>query len=623
MQAKRLGRMVAGCLVLVMAMCAAASAQTRPFEQLVPEDVNGFAVVRDCTAVAAKFKASPYAALLEEPEVKAFADQVLAAASEGLSELREFEETAGISLAAIASLPQGQFAWVTRQKMGASPMGPMAPPDMAVLILADVGAKSAEAAELLDRLMQVAAGHDDVEASEEEFNGHKILHVSFVPQPQDTGMTEEELSELNPELRKVMEEMAAEGSVAGPAFHAYANLEGSIAAISFGMNRTLLEQHLALRDGSGGRPLADLDIFKRSMARVDPDGDYHAFQSFQPMIDAFEQMAAMGGGPDVAGILDALGISALKCQSASATLEQEGISSISFVLVPAPRKGILKALVPSGKVNVKPPRFVGGDAAIYVGGYLDAPTLWAEIKAALQSFSPDSYTMVNMMVNNPQAPVQIESEIINNLGGHWFLYVPAEAYDPAGPTVNAIIAVELKDSAAVENALAKAFAMAAQGGPAVEKTTLMGSSVFRLPPIPVGMYGPELPPMSLIFTDGKLVLATSDGMARQAVENTTTLKESPLLAKSEFKASLGHLVAPPEDIFYVDLRAAGKWIYTLVQLARMQMSAFDPSSPVAGLQLPGYETIAKYLGVVMGTAKSDEEGFLSKSWIAYPSGQPD
>jgi len=612
-----------------MALCATAWAQTRPFEQLVPEDVNVFAIVRDCTAVAAKFKATPYAALLEEPEVKAFADQVLAAASEGLAELREFEETAGISLAGIASLPQGQFAWVTKQKMDFSPMGPAAPPDVAFLILADVGAKSTEAAELLDRLMQVAAGHDDVEAVEEEINGHKILHVSFMPQPHGTGMTEEELSALSPELRELMEEMEAQTSAEGPGFHAYANLEGSIAALSFGTNRTLLEQHLALRDGSGGRALADSDLFKRSMARVDLDGDYLAFQNFQPMIDALQQSAAMatGGGFDAAGIVDALGVSALKCQSSSMTLEREGISGASFVLAPAPRKGIMKALVPTGKVNVKPPRFVGRDAAIYLGGYLDVPTLWAEVKAVLRDFSPDAHMMLDMALNNPQAPIQFESEIINNLGSHWFLYVPAEAYDPAGPTVNAIIAVELTDSAAVENALAKAFEMAAGGGgPAVEKTTLMGSTVFRLPPIPLGMYakGPELPPMSLVFTDGKLVLATSDAMARQAVENTATLKDSPLLAKPEFddRTLVGHMIPRPEDIYYIDLRAAGQWIYSLVQMPLQMAAQFDPDSPVAGLQLPAYETIEKYLGVVMTTAKWDEEGLLSKSWIAYPSRQP-
>jgi len=290
-------------------------------------------------------------------------------------------------------------------------------------------------------------------------------------------------------------------------------------------------------------------------------------------------------------------------------VEEKGISGRFFVLIPAPRTGILKAVAPTGRSNVKPPAFVGEDAAVYAGVYFDVPTLWEEIKSAIKQFSPQLYDQMMQGINDPNAPVQIERDLIQTVGSHWFLYVPKEVVSANPPReINLIVAAELKDSQRLEKTLQTLLATAPPDA-GFSTVDFMGRTIYQSPPLPIPL-GQDMAPLALcwVFADGRFILATSQAMAKLAVRDGQRA-ESPLLEKDEFRSTLQQMISHPDAMFYADQRYIGEWIWKLLSKALEGQQ----------IRLPSYETLRKYLSVTTSTAKWTEDGLEMKSWNPHPA----
>ena len=375
-------------------------------------------------------------------------------------------------------------------------------------------------------------------------------------------------------------------------------------------DRTLLERHLVLRDGGDIRPLGESEMYKTVMGQIDPLSDYVSFQSFAWMWEGVKQAGGGGFMPfDVGQLMQEMGVFSMKATSGGVKIGDNGISSQSFLLVPAPRQGVMKAAVPGDKVNVKPPSFVAGDAALYAGLYFDVPVFWAEFKEALKKTAPQMHQMMEMRLNNPQSPIQIERDLINALGAHWYVYVPKEVYVPqpqGGPgDINVVIAVELKDTAAFQRFFQQMMAMMPpdQG---MKQVPFMGVTIYETPPF--GQEGPfQTTALRMMFLGNTFVLTTSEAMAKQTVRLSKQGK-SALLDKAEFKDTLGHLPRSPEGVIYADQRYVGEWIYKLV----------DKYVPHENVTLPQWKTLEKYLFVSTAVLNWNDQGLKVTGWQPFP-----
>lgn len=603
-------------------------AQTRPFEQLVPEDVTSFASVRNYRALVEKLKNTPYYALTREPEVKALVEQIT-------GKFRQQLELSGrswdIKLADVEGLLSGEIAMASVSKVEAQEPGMMAPmafPRMqtAMLVLVDVGQNAPAAEQFIGRLLRIAEEEGVLkQTEEEEFRGHKIRRLTFDPLAFFWGgeklelahdlTGDEGLEELPPELQERLRELKAAG--VGEAQNVYINLEGNVLAVETGGDRSLLERHLVLRDGGEMRALSQSVTYRRLTEMMDPDSDYITFQNLEPVWEQWKQMIGQASPflpVNPVQVMEATGLLGLKAKVDSVRIEEDGILSESFVLAPAPRRGLLKAVVPAGRANVKPPAFVGQDVSLYCGAYFDVPTLWEEVKAAIKELSPQGYELMMQQINSPLVPFHVERDLIQTVGSHWFVYVPREFISPNPPReINALLAVELKDSRKLETRFQTLWAMAPLQAPD-STVEFMGKTIYQSPPVPLDRvpgFEVEMAPLrfSFVFADGKLIIATSTAMAKRAVRDSLR-SESPLLQKAEFRATLLHMISRPESIYYMDLRAIGeaalKGVEKLMDLSEAKVS------------LPSYETLGKYLYVSATTTKWSEDGLHVKQWWAFP-----
>jgi len=608
----RTGRLTA------VAFCAALAllwqfvyAAAKPFDELVPDDVTQFMTLRNYREFVTRLKATPYYGLFQEPEVKALVDKAFTELSEGVGKMKE---AVGFEPADVEKILSGQIALAMIQRLPRGPMGNRGGAnagEMWALLLVDVGPNEQQTRTMLERTLQLAAQEEEVTVTEEQFRGHAVKHVS-VKQGAGGQMTEEEIQKLDPELREaVREAQRKQGAQGAETQKLYVSLEGGILAVAFGTDRSLLERHLVLRGGGDIRPIAQSDTYKAIMAQIDPKSDYVSFQSFQNIWDGLKAQAGgmMAMGVDGAAMLDEMGITGLKAQGGGGRLDEKGISQEAFVLVPMPRKGLLKSISPTDRVNVKPPAFVAKDAALYAGLFFDLPLFWAELKDALRKAAPQVHQQMEMGLNNPQSPIQVERDIINAIGSHWFCYIPSEAVvmDAKGGVqdVNLVFAIELRDTASFQRAFQQIMAMAPpdQG---IRQVPFMGTTIYETPE--GGGGGPfRMPALRFVFLNNMFFIATSEAMAKQSIRFSKQ-GQSTLLTKPEFTATLGQLPRRPEGIVYADHRYIGEWVYKFV----------DKIVPKDKIQLPRWETLKKYLYVSTSVFNWTDQGLKVTAWQPFP-----
>ena len=582
----------------VLMLQAPAKAEVKPFEQVVPEDILNFVSIPDYRASAERLKKTPYNAMLSDPELRQLVDEIADSAAEGLS---QFKEATGVALSDVEKLLSGEIAMA------------MMPPDAfgeqgKMLILADVSADPAEAERILAQALQRAVEGGTIQLAEEQIRGHNIRVVSL---DVVAGLEGKDLEDLDPELREMLEEMGDEPAGGAGAQTVLISLEDGILAVQAGGDRALLERHLLLRDGGDVPALSGNQRYRDLKARLGTQGDYFNFQNLDAMWETMRgagQDAGMFMPFDPMQLIEAMGIFGIQATVSQASIEEDGIEAQSFTLIPAPRNGILKAFVPQGAASVKPPAFVGEDAAVYLGAYCDVPVLWEEIKIAIGAVAPSMRDMLQMRMENPQAPFHPERDLINTLGSHWFVYVPQEVVNPNPPgELNILIAAELKDAATLETTLGTLWTMVPPDAGATT-APFMGKTIYETGPLPMGPFGAGVSlNFAFVVVDGRLIIATSPAMAKLAVREGKR-EDSPLLGKPEFRGLLPHMISKPEWFAYFDARHIGKWAWQLAEMVAMRK----------GIALPAFDVLEKYLYVGVSTTKWNQDGVDSRFWMPYP-----
>ncbi|MBS3762380.1 MAG: hypothetical protein KGZ25_03645 [Planctomycetes bacterium] len=589
------------------------------FEQFIPSDVTNYSVIHSYPTTVAKLKKSPYGSIIEEEEFKGMVDSISSKLDEQLS---EFRKQVGVKLEDFADLPTGRIALAMKRQFAAGSIDAVANPfsrrkpqsfgDTWVLILIEVDGKEQAANQLLGRLLLRAKKEKQIQIETETFRDYKIQHIVITP-AQGGKVSDEKLKDLDPELRKMMEESESD-SAAQQSYDCYVNISNGIMAIATGSDRSLLERHLVLREGGNIPSLKQNELYEELKLRLTGKADYLTFQNMQPMWKMFEPADGRQNGFSVGKFVSELGITNIKGQISKTQIMEEGIYNESFLKVTSPHNGLLRAIDPEGKANVKPPVFVDRDAALFAGGYFDVPVFWQEIKAAIKRINPQMHGQIEQNLNNPQNPIHVEKDLINTLGTHWFVYVPAELISPNPPKfLNLMFVCDMKDVATLGGTIQKIMAFPQMQGK-LSSIEFKGKEIYQAPQLGGGTVGNgvEMPSFQICFAfvNNRLIITTSPSLIKQAIRSSTR-GQSPLLNNDKFQRGLSHMLERPSMVAYADTLPMAKWIWSFFDALPEHEIEFD---------LPEFKTVEKYLSAASITGRWEKDGMISKTWWPFPEG---
>ena len=567
--------LMAGAL-LAIAACAMQVSAAEPFDRLLSADVVSFAAVRDYHGLAARLEGSPYRRLLDEPQFAAVLDQHLAR-NKGL--LAELNTAAGLTRADLAALPWGEVAVAAFRIRSAGNEAVLKSPKLSALLLVDLGPNEAQAREDLERLRAAAAGREDISVTEEECEGRSVLHFA---RRQTTS------AEVDEELRVC----TADG----------------ILAVLGGSDRGPLEKHLRARgDHRAIEPLRESANYRAIMSRVSADADFVTYQQFEHRWrDLAEQgrMAESSGRPNPARSLEALGLTGLKAQGSGTRIDAEGVHNDLFFLAPEPRTGLLKAVDPPAGYEPDFPGFVGEDAGLYAGFYVDAPSVWDSTMLALEQTAPLVPLLVRQVLANPNAEFNFESEIVRGVDGRFFVYLPAGEASALDGEQRVVYGVGVEDPEEFQKSLERFAALLQVFLPVdatpfdgtqiyycAKETILLGGKKTRTPSVAVALAGRR----ALFARRAETIKSVLDGAAPPKVRLTES---------EQFKRCLPHMLERPALLLYADHAKLGERLWAAMGRRT---------------ELPPYETVAPYLTVQATTARWERTGLLVHTWIAPPS----
>ncbi|MEF8788311.1 MAG: hypothetical protein V5A84_04510 [Planctomycetota bacterium] len=372
----------------------------------------------------------------------------------------------------------------------------------------------------------------------------------------------------------------------------YALLHSGTLAVAGGSEGRLMETYITLRRSGDADSVADSELYRRAMKYLEERGDVMFFSASD---------RSVGIGAPRARWLRRMGLQDVRSSARAIRFNEEGVHTRSVHLIPAPRRGLMKALS-TGEAHPEPPAFVGEDPVFYGSLRFDAATLWSEALAALEELSAESARKVRKRVESGRLPFDLQKDVLDALGSNWQLYVPNPAVGSGMPRmVHAGLAVELKDVDGPRRAL-ELWLQPGGGNRTYTKMTHAGATIYSvsqkvpLAMLPVSLPSPEEDgqsgsgqPMtairpSLVLLEDRAVLTSSRELARKIAERSSR-QSSPLMDRRQVREMLSRLMPERDGLVVADARRVGRatWGYAR-KLARRHSSGEVRLPPFSEMQ---------------------------------------
>jgi hypothetical protein len=571
-----------------------APAALPPFEELIPPGAVLYVAVRDLPDLLERVRQSPRYALLSEPEMQGFLDQITAELERPRGELarmlgRDPEELKDVlgGQAALAALPRGDR-------------------DAHFLLLADVSADPELADAVLSSMLDHLRQQDEhYTVHEEEFRGRTVYRLEPLETPaealpeQERGPTE--MGQPRPRRRRPRRRLENPGFI---------TLDGGVLAVASSPDRSLLEKHLVLRSGGDVAALHESAGYRRLRPHLDPERD----------LTVFVDLKAAGASPadELLPVEGTVSPDAVPAFGFGMTLRQEGVATQGMMLAPAPRQGLLRAFEP-GRGGVLPPPYVGEDAAVFAGMHFSLSVFWEEMKAALQRESPRQYAMLQQQLQ--MMPIDVENDLFGAIGSRWFIY--ARIGGEGGEDLSLAAVADLQNA----EALRTAFTQMVAGLPPfiqVDTVDFMGVDLYsfranRELQAQGAAAGPQF--CTAVMQD-KFIYAGDLELAKAIVRDSRR-NASPLLESAPFRRLLDRTMDEPDGLVLVDGRALGRWMASRMEemrqaaaraMERAGHAAEGPDLP----EPPPWDVLRKYETSTLLTVRWVDDGLLFKAWAPEP-----
>ena len=566
---------LSGCLGLatVASLATVSHAATEP-EKVLPDSTLFFFDVKNVAEFRAGFNQSQFGQLLADPAIKPLKDSI----SEKLNQAsKDLKAKLGVTIDELLSLPQGPAHVAIVSKTG----GPL---PIALLVSADAGKNEKAMTDVMTKSTKQAE-EANAKVGTESFKG-LTLHIIQPPKDDD---------KPNPPLI-----WTNQGSV----FYLATDIEA-------------LKDILAHADGRSDA-LGSVDSFKKSKAKLGTDAPVSWFFDINKAVKLAVRtvQAKNGGGQNIEGILDQVGINGLKSAAGTFAFNSGAFDSVSkvYFLAPQPTTGVLK-LFQMPPAGLRPEPWVPATVASYQTMSWELDGAYEALNNLVNTFQPGMLNVLEQQLVGPNGgePLSLKKDIFGPLGDR--LTMISDFKKPVKEDSQRLLfSIALDDSKAFTNTLNKVLGMT---GAAPAKREFNGTTIydFKLPEMPQAANGANNNPFkngtaSLAIAKDTLYIATEPTLLEATLRGgAASLADSP-----SFAAVAKQIPAKTSSLTYTRSDEQARVTYDMIKSGQYE-EAFkkapngpDVSKVIDKDKIPDFSVFVKYLSEGGGFGVSEEDG---------------
>ena len=562
---------LSGCLGMatVAALATAGHAAAEP-EKILPDSTLFFFKVKNAAEFREGFDQSQFGQLLADPAVKPLKDDILKKFEQ---QSKTLKEKFGVTIEELLKLPQGPAHVAIVSKSGGKI-------PIAVLVTADAGKNEKTMTDVMVKATKQAE-EADAKVGTESFKG-LTLHIIQPPKDGD---------KPNPPLI---------WTNSGSVFHLATDIEA-------------LKDVISHADGRSGS-LDSVDSFVKSRTKLGTDAPVGWFFDINKAVKlAVRTAGAKGGGPNIEGILDQVGINGLKSAAGTFTFNTGAFDSVSkvYFLAPAPTQGILKLFMmpPTG---LRPEPWVPATVASYQTMSWELDGAYDALNELVNTFQPGMLNLLEQQLVGPNGgePLSLKKDIFGPLGDR--LTLVSDFKKPIKEdSQRLLLGIALDDSKAFTNTLTKILGMI---GANPAKREFNGTTIydFKLPDMPANAGNNPFKngTATLAIAKDTLYLATEPGLLEATLQGgASALADSP-----SFQAVAKQIPAKTSSLTYQRSDEQARVTYDTIksgqfeQAFKNQPGSPDMSKVIDKSKIPDFSVFAKYLSEGGGYGLMEEDG---------------
>lgn len=637
------GRLVAravGAVLLVSLVASGVWAAIPPAEKLFPANTLVLVAVPDCKAMNEAGERSPLGQLWRDPAMKPFRDKLMDKLEQRI--LRPLEQSLRIRFADYTNMFPGQIAFGLIQTDDTLKRGP------AAVLVADARERSGQLkTNLADiRRKWTEAGHKvrTEKIRDTEFTVF-LVPKDLVPRTLER-VFKRGLEEFGIDLEENAEaESDSAGAQPVPIYVAQKDsalivasesrpLESLLAAMAGGLTAALADDtsfrycynyHLKTAKAYVWlNTKAGMELMAKATAAEKKDEDESDFFPRPP-------------GPDA--IFGAMGLSGVRCISASYTESADGYGTEVVIYAPeGARKGFLK-LVGTEKKDVLPPEFVPADVTGFWRCRVSGQKFWDTITGILSEITPfaDPEMIINQInqsvrLNNPS--FDFKRDVLGNLGDDFLGYQkPPRSSKPADlaspPQLFLIGSPRPAELVKTVNTLIQSGGLPLE----IKEREVAGRKIYSLQPRETVVLDSR--PLNYVAGANYVGLSTDPALLEEFVRQQKpagALKDKPGLQEAFQKVQSGQTAvmlsyenqAALLRTLLGALKQNGGTVTNLVDLIPGLPVRESLKQKVAGwidvTLLPSYDKIARYFHFTVTAIYSSPDAVVIKSFAPTPPG---
>jgi len=563
---------LSGCLGLasVSALATFSHAATEP-EKVLPDSTLFFFNIKNVSELRDGFGQSQFGRLLADPAIKPLKDSV----SEKLNQAsKDLKAKFGVTIDELLTLPQGPAHVAIVSKTGGKI-------PIAVLVCADAGKNEKTMTDVMVKATKQAEEANAKVVTE----SYKGLTLHIIQPPKDGDKPNPPLIWTN----------------SGSVFHIATDVEA-------------LKDVISHADGRSDS-LASVDAFVKSKAKLGTDAPVGWFFDINKAIKLAVRtvQAKQGGGQNIEGILDQVGINGLKSAAGTFAFNSGAYDSVSkvFFLAPAPTQGILKLFMmpPTG---LRPEPWVPDTVASYQTMSWELDGAYDALNDLVNAFQPGMLNLLEQQLVGPNGgePISLKKDVFGPLGDR--LTLISDFKKPVKEdSQRMLLGIALDDSKAFTNTLTKVLGMT---GASPTKRDFQGTTIydFKLPEMPNNNANNPFKngTASLSIAKDTLYLSTEPALLEATLRGgASTLADSP-----SFQAVAKQVPAKTSSLTYSRADEQARVTYDTIksgqfeQAFKGQPNAPDVSKVIDKSKIPDFSVFAKYLSEGGGFGLMEQDG---------------
>ena len=565
---------LSGCLGLatVSALATVSHAAAEP-EKVLPDSTLFFFNIKNVAELRDGFNQSQFGQLLADPAIKPIKDDLMQKLAQ---QNKTLKDRFGVTIDELLTLPQGPAHVAIVSKTGGKI-------PIAVLVCADAGKNEKTMTDVMVKATKQAE-EANAKVGTESYKG-LTLHIIQPPKDGD---------KPNPPLI---------WTNSGSVFHIATDVEA-------------LKDIISHADGRSDS-LASVDAFVKSKAKLGTDAPVGWFFDISKAIKLAVRtvQAKQGGGQNIEGILDQVGINGLKSAAGTFAFNSGAYDSVSkvFFLAPAPTQGILKLFMmpPTG---LRPEPWVPATVASYQTMSWELDGAYDALNDLVNAFQPGMLNLLEQQLVGPNGgePISLKKDVFGPLGDR--LTLISDFKKPVKEdSQRLLLGVALDDSKAFTNTLTKVLGMT---GASPTKRDFQGTTIydFKLPEMPNNNNNANNPfkngTATLAIAKDTLYLATEPALLEATLRGgASTLADSP-----SFQAVAKQIPAKSSSLTYSRADEQARVTYDTIksgqfeQAFKGQPNAPDVSKVIDKSKIPDFSVFAKYLSEGGGFGLMEQDG---------------